>query len=45
MDLHLSPLVASGLVARKGDIYRLVADHPVVSPLRNLFEELKGPAR
>jgi hypothetical protein len=46
MDLHLNPLVAAGLITRKGDVYRLVADHPVAPPLRHLFEELAPtPAR
>jgi hypothetical protein len=45
MDLHLEPLVASGIVHRTGDAYRLVEHHPLVECLRALLEQLRSPAR
>jgi hypothetical protein len=37
MDKHLQPLLDAGVLRRQVDRYRLVADHPVVSSLRELL--------
>ena len=40
MDLHLAPLIAAGILERRDDRYRVVADRPIVSTLRRLLAEL-----
>lgn len=40
MDLHLTPLLEAGLLERHGDVYRLVAGHPISSSLQRLLREL-----
>jgi hypothetical protein len=37
MDKHLQPLLDAGVLQRRVDRYRLVADHPVVGSLRELL--------
>jgi hypothetical protein len=45
MDLHLAPLLESGLLERRGDVYRLIPDQPIAATLRHLLEELNAHTR